>query len=102
MTSGPDGGKYGLVLYVVGATPRSAQAIRNLRDICRRELEGDGFELEVVDLYQEPERAAEAGVVAAPTLVKESPGPVRKVIGDLSDRERVVIALGLAKHEHAS
>src|SRR5262249_26402532 len=77
---------YLLRLYVTGQTPRSTDSIRNLKEICDRFLTGH-FELEVIDIYQQPERAQEAQIVAAPTLVKSLPLPLRKLIGDLSNRD---------------
>lgn len=85
---------YSLCLYVTGQTPRSAASIRNLREVCREHLEGR-FELNVVDLYQRPELAREAQVIAAPTLIKKLPLPIRRLIGDLSNRNEVLLALDL-------
>jgi circadian clock protein KaiB len=85
---------YCLRLFVTGATPRSARALRHLQRICERYLAGQ-YTLEVVDLFDHPEAAAEAQVIAAPTLVKDSPGPVRRLVGDLSDEARVLVGLGL-------
>src|SRR5215475_4347928 len=79
---------YSLRLYVTGQTPRSMDSIRNLREICEKYL-AEQFELEVVDIYQQPERAREAQIIAAPTLVKSLPLPLRKLIGDLSSHEDV-------------
>ncbi len=86
--------RYVLRLYVTGSTRRSARAIENTRQICDAHLDGC-HELEVVDLYEHPEAAAQEQIIAAPTLVKELPKPLRRVIGDLSDRERVLASLGL-------
>jgi circadian clock protein KaiB len=83
-----------LRLYVTGQTPRSTDSIRNLKEICDKYLTGQ-FELEVVDIYQQPERAQEAQIVAAPTLVKSLPPPLRKLIGDLSNRDDVLTGLGI-------
>jgi circadian clock protein KaiB len=85
---------YSLRLYVTGQTPRSAASIRNLRDVCDEYLEGR-FELQVIDLYQRPELAKEAQVVAAPTLIKRLPLPLRRLVGDLSDRREVLLGLDL-------
>ena len=79
---------YGLTLFVTGATPRSMRAIANVRDFCRQELTGV-YELEVVDLYQSPERAQPANVIVAPTLVRDQPKPMKLLIGDMSDLERL-------------
>ena len=92
----PSEARYLLRLYVAGMTPRSVQAIANLKRICAEYLEGR-YLLEVIDLYQQPERAREAQIIAAPTLVKELPSPLRRIIGDLADRERVLVALDLCR-----
>jgi circadian clock protein KaiB len=86
---------YCLRLYITGATPRSSRAVRAIQHICERYLTGR-YNLEVVDLFEEPHRAAEAQVIAAPTLVKETPSPVRRFVGDLSDENRVLGGLGLS------
>lgn len=86
--------QYDLCLYVTGMTPSSARAIRNLRDFCRRHLEGR-HTLRIFDLYQQPAIAREEQLVAAPTLVKRAPLPLRRLVGDLSNQERVRVALGL-------
>lgn len=85
---------YRLRLFVAGSTVRSRQAIENLRRICREQLDGD-VDLEVVDIYQQPELAERYQVIAAPTLVKLLPLPVRRIIGDLSETERVLRGLDL-------
>jgi circadian clock protein KaiB len=83
---------YVLRLYVTGTTARSARAITNMRRICEEHLNGR-YELEVIDLYQHPSAAKENQIIAAPTLVRLLPAPLRRIIGDLSDRERVLIGL---------
>jgi len=88
--------KYVLRLYVAGATPHSARAITNLKAICEEHLKGC-YELEVVDLYQRPQLALDEGIVAVPTLIKQLPPPVRRIIGDLSNTEPVLVGLGLRK-----
>lgn len=85
---------YSLRLYVTGQTPRSAASIRNLRSVCEEFLEGR-FELQIIDLYEQPELAKEAQVLAAPTLVKRLPPPLKKLVGDLSNRNDVLIGLDL-------
>jgi|SRR5665213_2187177 len=85
---------YSLRLYVTGQTPRSAASIRNLRGVCDEYLEGR-FELQIIDLYQHPELAKEAHVVAAPTLIKRLPLPLRRLVGDLSDKREVLLGLDL-------
>jgi circadian clock protein KaiB len=86
--------KYRLRLYVVGATAGSQRAISNLREICETELSGR-YELEVIDIYQQPTLAEGEQIIAAPTLVKELPPPVRRLVGDMSDRDRVLLGLDL-------
>lgn len=83
-----------LVLYVAGQTPKSVAAIRNLERICRERLPGR-FAVEVIDLRQQPHLAREHGIVAIPTLVRELPTPIRKIIGDLSDSEKVLVHLSV-------
>ena len=85
---------YSLRLYITGQPPRSAASIRNLRDVCDEYLEGR-FELQVIDLYQRPELAREAQVVAAPTLIKKLPLPLRRLVGDLSNKNEVLLGLDL-------
>ena len=87
-------GRYILRLYITGMTPRSAQAIENVRAICEEHLHG-AYELEVVDLYQQPVLAKGEQIIAAPTLIKRLPLPLRRVIGDMSNTDRVLIGLDL-------
>lgn len=89
-------GHYKLRLFVTGSTPRSSKAITNIRAICDEHLAGR-YELEVVDLYQRPDLARSEHVMAAPTLVRESPEPVRKVVGDMSDEDKVLFTLNIEK-----
>ena len=84
-----------LRLYVTGTTARSTRAIANLRQLCEQHLP-DRYELEVVDVYQQPELAARAQLVAVPTLIKRLPLPLRRLVGDLSDRQRVLAGLDLS------
>lgn len=84
-----------LRLYVAGSTPQSSRAIKNLKAICETHLEGR-YALTVVDLYAQPERAREDQIVVAPTLIRQMPLPVRRVVGDLSNTERVLAALDLS------
>ena len=86
--------RYSLRLFVAGTTANSLRAIRNLRRICDAHLAGR-VELEVVDIYQQPELAEEHQVVAVPTLLRLRPLPQRQVIGDLSDERRVLKGMGL-------
>lgn len=89
---------YLLKLYVSGSSPQSVRAINNIKKICEENIKGR-YTLEVIDLYQNPELAKEADLVAAPTLVRKLPLPLRKVIGDLSNTDRVLVALDLKKIE---
>jgi len=83
-----------LRLYTAGSTPRSTRALRNLRAICEAFIKGR-YRLEVIDIYQEPGRASETDIIAAPTLIKDEPQPPCRLIGDLSDRDRVISNLNL-------
>ena len=84
-----------LTLFVSGASPTSTQAVRRLRDLCDRHFPS-GYDLEIVDIYQQPEVVISRGVLAVPTLFKELPLPVRVLIGDFTDEPRVLAALGLS------
>jgi circadian clock protein KaiB len=95
-----DSQTYVLRLYVAGATPRSTVAIRNLKSVCETHLRGR-YELEVIDLYQRPALASDEQIVATPTLVKVLPTPIRRLIGDLSSAERVLVGLDLRPKEGA-
>jgi circadian clock protein KaiB len=86
--------QYVLRLYVTGSTPRSTLAIRNLKSICEEHLRGR-YTLEVIDIYQRPALAKDEQIVATPTLIKVLPGPIRRLIGDLSTEERVLVGLDL-------
>lgn len=86
--------KYKLRLYVTGFTSHSQRAIENLKQICDTEIQGQ-YEVEVIDVLERPMLAESEKIMATPTLVKKLPEPVRKIIGDLSDRERVLLGLDL-------
>lgn len=88
--------RYVLRLYVTGATTRSRRAIVNLDGICHEFLKGR-YDLEVIDVYQKPTLAKDEQIVAAPTLIKRLPLPIRRIIGDLSDREAVLLGLDLKR-----
>jgi len=90
----PDAEHYRLRLFVTGSTPRSCRAIQNIRAICEEKLQGR-YDLEVIDIYQHPEQAKPEQIVVTPTLVKKLPLPFRKIIGDLSDGERVLVGLDI-------
>jgi circadian clock protein KaiB len=83
-----------LKLYVTGHTTRTRTAIANLRRLCREELDGK-CEIQVIDVLQEPQLAEEERILATPTLIKTLPPPVRRVIGDLSDSEKVLLGLDI-------
>ncbi len=83
------GDRYLLRLYIAGSSARSMAALRNLRELCETHLVGR-FELEVVDLVDDPSAAVEHNILAIPTLIRQLPLPVRQIIGDLSDHERVL------------
>jgi circadian clock protein KaiB len=85
---------YVLRLYVTGQTPRSTNSLRNLRSFCARHLAGR-FKLEVIDIYQQPGLAKDAQIIAAPTLIKRLPLPIRRLVGDLSDERHVWSGLDL-------
>jgi circadian clock protein KaiB len=86
--------QYVLRLYVTGMTPRSALAIANIKEICEEHLKGR-YDLQVIDIYQQPVLAEGDQIIGVPTLIKKLPLPLRRIIGDLSDRERVLIGLDL-------
>ena len=86
--------RYVLRLFVSGMTPRSTRAVQNVRAICETHLQGR-YDLEVIDIYQQPTLARGEQIIAAPTLVKKSPAPLRYIIGDLSSTERVLRGLDL-------
>lgn len=88
--------RYVLRLYVTGMTPRSTRAVENVRTICEEHLKGR-YDLEVIDIYQQPTLAKGEQIIAAPTLIKKLPLPLRRVIGDLSSTERVLIGLDLKR-----
>ncbi|MCX6149560.1 MAG: circadian clock protein KaiB [Ignavibacteriales bacterium] len=85
---------YLLRLYVTGTTPQSARAIINIQKICEEYLKGR-YSLEVIDLYQKPNLTKGDQIIAVPTLLRKLPPPIRRIIGDLSNRERVLIGLDL-------
>ncbi len=91
-----EAGKVVLRLFVAGSTPKSTRAVANLRAILEEHL-SDHYELEVIDLYQQPELAKKYGLLAAPTALKTDPPPVRRIIGDMSDESRVLAALDLIR-----
>ncbi len=90
--------QYWLRLFVSGSTPRSARAIQNIQALCEENLQGR-YDLEVIDIYQHPEHLKPEQVVVIPTLIKKLPLPLRRIVGDLSDRERVLIGLDIVKRD---
>jgi circadian clock protein KaiB len=86
--------RWRLRLYVAGQTPKSLQALANLEQICEEHLAGR-YEIEVIDLLEQPQRAREDEIIAVPTLVRTLPEPMIRIIGDLSDTERVLVGLQL-------
>ena len=85
---------YVLRLYVTGKAPNSLRAIAKVKEVCERYLPGR-YNLQVIDIYQQPALAEEDQIIVAPTLVRKSPGPLRKVFGDFSDGDRILLGLDL-------
>jgi circadian clock protein KaiB len=98
-TAQPDGSgesheRYILRLYVAGMTSRSARAVENVRTFCEKHLEGR-YDLQVIDVYQQPALAKSEQLIAAPTLIKKLPLPLRRLIGDMSNEGRILVGLDL-------
>lgn len=91
---GARGNKYILQLFVTGILPNSVRAIKNIKAICEKHLEGR-YELEIIDIYQQPEFAVKENIIAVPVLIKKYPLPEERVIGDLSDFQKVLEGLHL-------
>ncbi|MCX7083155.1 MAG: circadian clock KaiB family protein [Methylococcales bacterium] len=91
--------RYILRLFVAGMTPNSQRAIDNVQKICEAHLQGR-YDLEIIDIYQQPSYAKQNQIVAAPTLIKELPLPLRKFIGDLSKTEQILAGLEIIKKPH--
>ena len=89
--------KYALTLYVTGQTSRSRNAVASLRRTCEEAIPGQ-YDLAIVDVLESPQQAEDAKVLATPTLVRELPQPTRRIIGDLSDKDKILFRLDLAKH----
>jgi len=89
-----DPAKYVLRLYITGMTPKSTRAIANVRILCEEYLKG-AYELKVIDIYQQPKLAAGEQIIATPTLIKQLPLPLRKLIGDMSDVEKFLVGIDL-------
>ena len=90
----PKNKEYVLRLYVAGTTSRSVRAVANIKEICESSLK-NRYDLEVIDIYQQPVLVKGEQIIAAPTLVKKLPLPLRKFIGDMSDTERILVGLDL-------
>ena len=90
--------KYILRLYVTGSSGRSLRAVYNLKKLCEEHLPDD-YDLEVIDIYKDPEAAREAQIIAAPTLVKKLPQPIRKFVGDLSNTQKILVGLDVYKRQ---
>ena len=88
--------KFKLRLYITGRTSQSQRAIDNLRTLCERDLQG-AYEVDVIDVLEHPAMAEKEKILATPTLVKRLPEPVRKIIGDLSDRDKVLVGLDIER-----
>jgi circadian clock protein KaiB len=91
--------KWILRLYVAGKTPKCITAFTNLKRLCEDQLKGK-YSIEVIDLLENPQLSREHQILAIPTLVRKLPVPVRKIIGDLSDTERVLVGLDIKQYEH--
>src|SRR6185295_16832126 len=89
---------YILRLYVTGSSSRSLKAVYNLKKLCEEYLPDD-YDLEVIDIYKDPAAAREAQIVAAPTLVKKLPRPIRKFVGDMSNTEKILVGLDLYERQ---
>ncbi len=86
-----------LKLYVTGKTPRSLKAISNLETLLKDQLDKGQYELEIVNIFEQPQLAEDEKIFATPTLIKELPEPIRRIVGDLSDEEKVLLGLDLVK-----
>jgi len=85
-----------LRLYITGHTPNSKRAITNLRKICDEELEGR-YDMKIIDVLENPQLAEDERIIATPALIKELPPPLRRIIGDLSDKDKVLLGLDLVE-----
>ena len=93
-----EGNRYVLRLYVAGKSPKSVNAIANIKKICEENLQGR-YQLDVIDLYQQPQLAQGEQIIALPTLIRKLPPPLRRIIGDMSNTERVLVGLDIRKNE---
>ena len=94
----PGSASYLLKLYVTGMTPRSQRAIENIKAICEEHLKGR-YSLEIIDIFQHPTLAEGEQIIAAPTLIKQLPEPLRRIVGDLSNTDRVLLGLDLCERK---
>lgn len=90
--------KYILRLYITGSSARSLKAVHNLKKLCEEHLPDD-YELEVIDIYENPNAAREEQIIAAPTLVKKLPEPLRRFVGDLSNTQKILVGLDIYKRQ---
>jgi circadian clock protein KaiB len=90
----PEDSKYILRLFITGASPNSTRAVSNLKNICENYLK-NRYELEIIDVYQQPDKAELDQIIALPLLIKKAPGIERRLVGDMSNKERVLSGLGL-------
>lgn len=89
--------RYHFQLYITGTSPRSVEAVANIRALCEEYLAGR-YELEVIDMYQQPDRATMGQIIASPTLVKRLPTPLMRMVGNLANRDQLLVKLNLAAH----
>lgn len=93
--------KYVLRMFISGVTPHSTRAIENIRRLCEENLKGR-YELEVIDIYQQPEKARAEQIIAAPTLIKKLPLPLRRFIGDLSDFDKILVGIEIKEKQNGN
>ena len=91
--------KYIFRLYITGATHHSMEAVKNIKIFCESHLEDGEYDLDIIDVYQQPYLAKEEQIIAAPTLIKIEPHPVRRIIGDMSDTEKILNVLNIRKND---
>jgi circadian clock protein KaiB len=94
LASAPKSPYYHLVLFVSGSTPNSRRAIQNIKQLCEERLKGR-YSIEVIDAYLHPDQLKPQQILVTPTLIKKLPAPIRRIVGDLSDKERVLIGLDI-------
>ncbi len=88
--------KYILKLYITGQTSRSEKAISNLKEICEKDL-SDKYTIKIIDVLQQPDLAEDEKIFVTPTLIKEIPPPIRRIIGDLSNKDKVIVGLDIVQ-----